>query len=458
MSNQIKKSDNATGGIAAFVPLFVFLALFIGSGVYFSITGTVDRPWGQFPRQAAIFIGIIVACMMFRKIKFNEKFDAFTKSAGESNILMMVSIFLLAGAFAGVAKSMGAATSIVNLGLHLIPSRLMLPGMFLISAVVATAMGSSSGTLVVLAPIALAVAEQVGGNIPMYFAAVWGGCLFGDNLSIISDTTIAATNGAGCEMKDKFRMNFAIALPAAIATMVAYAIIGGGAVGVIEGDLPYSIIEILPYAYVLVSAIAGMNVFVVLTSGIFLAGIIGIVTGKLSFIAFIAAISSGMESMMSMSVIAMMIAGLIGMISLFGGIDWLVTTLRKRIKSRKGAEYCIGVICALLDFSIITNTLTIVVAAPICKDLADEYHIAPKRNASLMDIFACIFLGFIPHGNYLLTLSGFYPDLNPLAVIQNQFYCVFLLIAVVITIQFGLGWTKEEKEFDKQQKLAAKAK
>lgn len=427
------KEQKSQYGLLAFIPLIVFLALFIGSGIYFTASGTVERPWSQMPRQTAVFAGVIVACLMCRKISVNKKIDKFIESASRPGIIMMVIIFLLAGAFSGMCKAMGASSSIVNLGLSLLPSRFVLPGIFLLSAIVATAMGSSSGTLAVIAPVAMGVAQGLGASVELYFAACWGGCLFGDNLSIISDTTIAACSGAGCEMKDKFRMNFAIALPAAIVTMVVYFIVGGS--GEITGDLSYNILLVIPYFYVLIAAIAGMNVYVVLTSGIVLAAVIGIATGNISLIGVASAVGSGMEGMMSMSVLAMLIAGLIGIVEMYGGIEWLMTTIEKHIKTRKGAEYSIGILSALLDTALLVNTLTIVIEAPLTKRLCDKYGIAAKRNASLMDMFACIFLGFIPHANYLLTLNGFYPDLNPLGVIGHQYYCMFFLVAVIITIQ-----------------------
>lgn len=444
-------------GFAAFIPMFVFLGLYLGCGIYYTITGTVEQPWNQFPRHAAILVGIVAAFLMNRYMPLTEKVSRFCRAAGDEGTIMMCMIFLVAGAFSGVAKAMGGVDSVVNLGLSLVPVRFILPGIFIITALVATAIGTSSGALVAIAPIALAVAEGTGASIPLYFAAVYSGALFGDNLSIISDTTIAATTGAGCEMKDKFRMNLLIAVPAALVTVIAFSLMSSGAQP-ISGDLSYSLVKIIPYVYVLAAAICGMDVFIVLISGTFLAGLVGIFTGSLTLAGFAQAIGSGMSGMMSTAIVAIMLRGLIGIITVYGGIDWLVDVLHRRVRTRKGAEYCIGFMSGLLDFALINNTIAIMIAAPLAKDIADEHHIAPKRNASLLDIFACGVHGLAPHAGGMLTLSGFYAALNPLAVVQYNFYCYFLLLAAVITIQFGLMRTPEEKEYIRQQNEAKSAR
>ncbi|WP_455581969.1 Na+/H+ antiporter NhaC family protein [Dysosmobacter sp.] len=453
MSKDLNKTKKY--GFAAFIPMLVFLGLYLGCGLYYTITGTVEQPWNQFPRHAAILVGIVVAFIMNRTMPLPEKVKKFCCAAGDEGTIMMCMIFLVAGAFSGVCKAMGGVDSVVNLGLSLVPAHFILPGIFVITALVATAIGTSSGALVAIAPIALAIAESTGSSIPLYFAAVYSGALFGDNLSIISDTTIAATTGAGCEMKDKFRMNLLIALPAALVTAIAFAVLGSSTEP-ITGDMTYSLLKIIPYVYVLVAAICGMDVFVVLISGTFLAGLMGIFTGSLTIAGFAQAIGSGMSGMMATAIVAILLRGLIGIITVYGGIDWLVDVLHRRVHSRKGAEYCIGIMSGVLDFALINNTIAIMIAAPIAKDIADEHHIAPKRNASLLDIFACAVHGLAPHAGGMLTLSGFYAALNPLAVVQYNFYCYFLIIATVITIQFGLLRTPEEKEYIRQQKEAVK--
>lgn len=345
---------------------------------------------------------------------------------------------------------MGGVASVVNMGLSFIPTSFVLPGIFIISSLVATAIGTSSGTLVAIAPIALAIAETTGTSIPMFFGAVYSGALFGDNLSIISDTTIAATKGAGCEMKDKFKMNFSIALPAAIVSAILYYMVGSH-VTISSETLPYNLLLVLPYIYVIAAAVKGMDVFIVLVSGTFFAGIVGMLAGTMTLITFVQSIGTGMSGMMSTAIVAMLLRGLIGLIEEFGGIEWLIKVLRRNVKSRKGAEYCIGAMSGILDFALINNTIAIMITAPIAKDIADEHHISPKRNASLMDIFACAVHGLAPHAGGMLTLSGFYAALNPLEVVKYNFYCYFLLLAVIITIQFGLLRTKEEKEYAKSQ-------
>ena len=240
----MEKENIKNYGGFAFIPLIIFLVIYLGGGMFFSALG-VEKPFNQLPRHAALLIGVIVAFGMNRKMKLDDKINIFTTTSGEAGVMMMALIFLLAGAFAGVAKGMGGVSSVVNLGLTFVPQQFLVPGLFAISAFISTAMGTSTGTLVAVAPIALGISEKTGLNPAISLAAVLGGAMFGDNLSVISDTTIAATRGVGCEMKDKFRMNFLIAIPAAIATLIAFTVVGGS--GQIEGDLSYNLIKVVPY-------------------------------------------------------------------------------------------------------------------------------------------------------------------------------------------------------------------
>lgn len=425
----------------AFIPLLVFLALYIGFGLYFTNLGA-EGAFGKFPRHVALIIGIGIALIMNREVAFGKKVDIFSENAGNPGVMLIILIYLLAGGFQGAAKSMGGVDSVVNMGLTFIPSQFLVPGIFIMSAFIATAIGTSMGTIAAMAPIAIGVASKADLNLAIISAAVIGGAYFGDNLSIISDTTISATQGVGADMKDKFRMNLFIALPAAAAAAILYAITGG--TGVITGDLDYSIIKILPYIIVLITALAGMNVAGVLFIGIIATGLIGFATGSVSFLEWIQGIGSGMSDMMSISIVAMLISGLIGLIRYYGGVEWLIDSITSKIKDRKGAEYGIAFLAGLLSVALVNNTIAIIISAPIAKEIGMKYNIAPKRLASLLDIFACALLAITPHDGGMLIVTGL-SGASPIDVLKYSFYPIILTLFTLITIQFGLLRTKEEK-------------
>lgn len=432
-------------GFLAFLPLIVFLVIFLGSGIFFSVRGA-ERPFGQIPILSAILIGIVVALAMNPKASFDEKLDAFSKGVSEGGVMMMILIFMFAGAFSSVSKTIGGVDSVVNLCLSLIPHRFLVPGIFIIGILISTATGTCTGTVVAIAPIAYGIAESASINPALAMGAVLGGAMFGDNMSVISDTTIAATKGVGAEMKDKFRMNFLIALPAAIAAIIAFAF-AGGSTNASLGELEYSIIKVVPYIAVLICAIAGVNVMIVLIGGVVLSGIIGFITGSLTFPGFMQAVSSGMTGMVEIAFLTLFVRGIIGIVQMNGGIDWLVNAISGRIKTRKGAEYSIAALVAALSFSLLDNTVAIITAAPIAKTIGDQYHIAPKRMASLLDIFACVALCVAPHTSMIVLLSTT-AGVSPVNILQHAYYQIFLAIAAIITIQFGLMRTKEEKTAD----------
>ena len=403
----------------------------------------IKGPFKQIPRTAALLPGVIVALMLGKDDKLDDKVDIFAKSAGDPGMILMCLIFVLAGAFSGSAKAMGGVDATVNLGLSLIPLQFIFGGIFIISALIATAMGTSMGTIAAVGPIAVGLAEKGALSPTLAIAAVLGGAMFGDNLSVISDTTIAATRGAGCSMRDKFRMNFLIALPAAIITVIAYCMMGKP--GVLEGTFTYDLIKIIPYLAVLIAAVAGMNVIVVLLAKTIIAGIIGIATGSLTMVKFAQAVASGMAGMYDLVVIAMLIRGMTGIAKAYGGIDWLVGKITGGIKTRKGGEYGIAAMVSAIDAALSNNTIAIIIAAPLSKTIAKIYNIAPKRVASLLDIFSCVVQGLLPQGGQMLlctTLTG----LSPIAVASMSFYPILLGIMTICTIQFGLLRTKEEKE------------
>ena len=385
-------------GAVAFLPLIVFLVCYVGCGITFTLLGA-DEPFGKFPRHVALLAGCAVALLLNRGIGVQDKLNIMTTSMGNSGVMMIVLIYLMAGGFQGAAAAMGGKDSVVNLCLHFIPVKLLVPGVFLMCCFISTSIGTSMGTIAAMAPIAINVAQGAHLNVAAVGAAVIGGSYFGDNLSMISDTTISAAEGCGSEMKDKFKMNFFIALPAAIVAMILYSIFGGVGSGAIEAG-SYSIIEVLPYFIVLIAALMGVNVAVVLFVGILASGIIGLVRE-------------------------------------YGGVEWLVGAISSKIKSRRGAEYGIGLMSGILSAAMVNNTIAIIVTCPIAKEIGEKYKIAPKRLASLVDIFACAFIALMPHDGGMLMITAL-ADVSPLNVLKYSFYMFGLIIATCVTIQFGL--------------------
>lgn len=445
------QKNEKMGGIA-FLPLLVFLGLYIGSGVWFSIVGS-DSPFHEFPRHVALIIAIGVALLMNRHKKVEDKVETFSESAGSSSVMIMALIYLLAGGFSGAAKSMGGVESVVNMGLTFIPNQFIVLGMFIISCFISLAMGTSMGTMAAMAPIAVGVADKSGLDVAITLAAVMGGAYFGDNLSILSDTTITATRGVGCDMKDKFEMNFLIAIPAAIIAAILYGLVGTSSS--ITGDLSYSFIKVLPYLLVLVLALIGYNVAMILMLGIVVSGIVGMSLGSITFLPFIKAIGNGMEGMFGITIVAILIAGIIGVIKANGGIAWLIDKITSRVKTRPGAEYGIAVLAGSLAVALVNNTVALIISAPIAKDIGVKYHISPKRLASLIDIFACGMLALCPHDGGMLIMSGM-GNVTPFEILKFAYYPPLLMLAALITIKFKLLRTKEEKEYEKLAQMEHK--
>ena len=449
----MEKKNKSLGGLA-FLPLIVLLALYIGTGVILSIMGA-ESTFGAFPRHVALLVGFAVAMLMTTGDTIQEKTDKFCEHMGNSGVMQVILIYLLASGFQGAAATMGGKESVVNLALHFIPVKLLIPGVFLMCCLISTAIGTSMGTIAAMGPVALSVAQGAGLSTAITAAAVIGGSYFGDNLSMISDTTISAAKGCGSEMRDKFKMNFWIALPAAVVAMVLYTMIGGGGSGAVEAG-SYNILKVLPYLLVLITALAGMNVTSVLLLGILITGVIGFATGSCGFLEWIQGIGGGMADMFSISIAAALISGTVGLAREYGGIEWFVTKIRAKIRNRRSAEYGIGLLSGVLSAALVNNTLAIIVSCPIANELGEEYHIAPKRLASLVDIFACGFMMLIPHDGGIMMLTALSGD-SPFTVLKYSFYPVALLIATVVTIQLGLLRTSEEKEFEKAKRAAQKA-
>ena len=429
-----KRGAVRLGGMA-FLPLIVFLVLYVGCGLAFTALGAEDA-FSKFPRHVALLAGIATALALAPSVKLSEKMDVFCQGMGNSGVMMMIMIYLMAGGFQGAAAAMGGKDSVVNLSLHFIPVQFLVPGVFLLCCFISTSIGTSMGTIAALAPVAIGVARGAGLDLALTGAAVIGGAYFGDNLSMISDTTISAAQGCGSEMKDKFRMNFFIAAPAALAAILVYGFMGGQGNGAIEAGA-YNLFQILPYIVVLGAALAGVPVVLVLFIGITMTGVIGLAQGTVGIFEWVQAIGGGMSDMFSISIVAALISGIIGLVRYYGGVDWLVG-------DRKGAEYGIGLMSGVLSAALVNNTIGIIVTCPMAKEIGAKYKIAPKRLASLVDIFACAFLALTPHDGGMLMITAM-AEVSPIAVLKNSFYMFFLIIAACVTIQFGLLRTKEEK-------------
>ncbi|MDE7262744.1 MAG: Na+/H+ antiporter NhaC family protein [Oscillospiraceae bacterium] len=429
-------------GPSAFLPLVVFLILYVGCGITFTLMGT-DNPFGQFPRHVAILAGIAVALLLAPNVRISTKLDVFCENMGNSGVMMIVLIYLMAGGFQGAAAAMGGKDSVINLALHFIPASLLIPGVFLMCCFISTAIGTSMGTIAAMAPVAIGVAQGAGLNAAIVGAAVIGGSYFGDNLSMISDTTISAAQGCGSEMKDKFRMNFMMALPAAAIALVIYAFLGSSGAGSVAAG-SYSILQVLPYIVVLITALMGVNVAVVLFIGILMTGIIGLAMGSVGFFEWVQAIGNGMSDMFSISIVAALISGIIGLVRYYGGVEWVVNAITSRIRNRRGAEYGIGLMSGILSAALVNNTIGIIVTCPLAKEIGGKYGIAPKRLASLVDIFACAFLSLTPHDGGILIVTEL-AGCTPLEVLPYSFYMFALIIFTCVTIQFGLLRTPEEK-------------
>lgn len=434
-------------GWKALIPILVFLGLYLGCGTYFSIKG-VDSPFWLMPRYVALMMGILTALLCFeRKEKFSDKVDIYCKGAGASGVMLMGIIVLLAGGFASATATIGGKDSVVNLGIHLIPTQFLIPGIFLICCIISTCIGTSMGTQVTMIPVAIALAQGAGLNAGMAGAAAIAGAYFGDNLSMISDTTIIATKGVGAEMKDKFVMNSKIAIPAAVLSMVLYGVLSlkGGTIAQAAEAGAYNIFTIIPYFTVIILAIVGLDVILALAIGTGLACVIGMAVGSAGFFDWAQAVGSGMEDMFWLAVFAMMVSGMLELVKTYGGIQWLVDTAMKYTKSRKSCQYVIGLLSMAISGTTLNNPVACLISAPIAKELGEEYKIAPKRMASLIDIFSCAILMVVPHDSGCLLVQQ-YSGCSYLDIIKYAFYPVLLLLFTCITIQCGLLMTKEEKE------------
>lgn len=423
------------GNPLALLPIGVFLVLFLGTGI-------ATKDFYRMPVLVAFLIAAAVAFLPNRKEIMATKLEIFCNGAGENNIILMCIIFLLAGAFSNVAKSMGAVESTVNLSLSILPTNLLVAGLFIIACFISVSMGTSVGTITALTPIGIGIAQKTGMPVALIIGAIIGGGMFGDNLSMISDTTIAAVRTQGCELKDKFKTNFLIVLPAAILTIIILTVIASGYQTTLEGDYAYSIVKVLPYLAVLIGALAGVNVFALLGGGALFAGIIGMMNGSFDFFGFMQAAGEGMMGMEDLAMLSIVIGGTLALIKHNGGIDFLLNSIKSRIKTKKGAEFGIAALVSVVDLCTANNTIAIVMAGPLAKDIAEEFNIAPKRTASLLDIFSSCWQGMIPYGAQILSAAGL-AAVSPMELLPFIFYPMLMGLCGLLAIAFEFPKFKE---------------
>lgn len=427
----------------ALLPFGIFVGVYLATGVILNATG-VEMAFYQLPAPIAALIGVIAAFVMF-KGSIDDKFDTFVKGCGNENIIIMCLVFLLAGAFTSVSKAMGGVDSVVSLGMSVLPPQFVAAGVFVIAAFIATATGTSVGTVAAVTPIAIGLAEAGGINTYLVVGATIGGSMFGDNLSMISDTTIAATRTQGVDMKDKFRANFAIALPAAIITIVLLVIFGRPETTPAVQEYTFSIVKVLPYLFVLVAALAGVNVFIVLTGGIIFSGIVGIAMGSFSVLEFANHAYEGFTGMFEIFLLSMLMGGLATMVEKEGGIEWVLQKIKKVIKNEKSAELGIAAMVSLTDMATANNTVSILINGEVAKEISTEFGVEPKRTASLLDIFACVFQGLLPYSAQILMSCALIEGLeSPFQVISLCWYQYIVAIVAIISI-FVAGKKKANK-------------
>ncbi|WP_413111925.1 Na+/H+ antiporter NhaC family protein [Thaumasiovibrio sp. DFM-14] len=418
----------------ALTPLFLFLLLFIGTGLYMTLQG-VEMAFYQLPAPVAALPAVILGILLSKET-LNKAIEQFLRGVGHTDIIAMCMIYLLAGAFAAVASATGGVQATVNLGLAMIPAALILPGIFMISAFIATSMGTSMGTIAAVAPVALGIATAAEMDVALTAGVVLSGAMFGDNLSIISDTTIAATRSQGCHMRDKFKENIRIALPAAIVALVLFAL--SSKVTQVPQVETIEWLKVVPYLTILVLAVAGLNVFVVLSLGIVLAGSIGFITmPEYSLGVFGNDIYAGFGKMQEIFLLSMLIGGIGELMRQQGGLAFITRQVSKLIKghknSRRGSEMGIASVVSLTNLCTANNTVAIIVAGGVAREIADENNVAPRRSASLLDIYSCVIQGVLPYGAQALLLGSVF-GLSPLTVVAHSYYCFFLAIAAAVTM------------------------
>ena len=412
-------------GLIALSPLVVFIVLYL-------VTSIIARDFYKVPITVAFMTASIYAIIVFNGRPLRERIDVFSRGAGTSQMMLMLWIFVLAGAFANSAKTMGSIDATVNLALTLLPAQMLLAGLFLAACFISLSIGTSVGTIVALTPIAAGIAQQTGTSIPLMTAIVVGGSFFGDNLSFISDTTIMATSTQGCKLSDKFHVNSFIVIPAALFILVVYVIMGAdiaspGQVGEV------SFVKVIPYLIVLVTAIFGMNVMAVLTLGIMLTGLIGISNGAFDVFGWMKAMGDGILGMSELIIITMMAGGLLEIVKQQGGIDFIIKRLTRHVNTKRGAELSIAALVSLVNLCTANNTVAILTVGGISKHIGDRYGVDNRKAASILDTFSCMTQGLIPYGAQILMAAGL-AQLNPISIVPYLYYPLAIGIAALLAI------------------------
>ena len=420
-------------GLRALSPLFLLLALIVII-IVMSLSGTsIDgKSVPVMPLTVAFLIASIYAVAMSGDMPLKKRIDTYSKGAGASDLLLMLWIYVLAGAFAASAKAIGSIDTTVNLTLSVLPSNLILPGLFLAACFISISIGTSVGTVVALVPIAAGIATQTGSNIALITAIVVGGAYFGDNLSFISDTTVVATQTQHCKMSDKFRVNVMIVAPAALIILIVYAILGVNVQAPTHvGEV--SFIKVLPYLVVLITAICGMNVMVVLSLGIVLCGIIGLFAGDFGFFGWFLNMNTGIIGMGEMVIIAMMAGGMLGMIKRNGGIDYIIQKLTAHVNTRRGAELSIAALVSLVNICTANNTIAILTVGGISQQIGDRFEVDNRKAASILDTFSCCIQGILPYGVQILLAAGLSGQ-SPIDILPYLYYPFAIGIAALVAI------------------------
>lgn len=422
----------------ALIPLAVFLLTYL-------IVSVIAGDFYKMPITVAFVISSVVAIAISKGGKLSNRIEQFCRGAANSNIMLMVLIFILAGAFAETAKSMGAVDGTVNMAMSFLPANLLAVGIFIAACFISISVGTSVGTIVALAPVAVGIATRTDMSTALMLGTVVSGAMFGDNLSFISDTTIVATRTQGCQLSDKFKVNIRIALPIAILTIILYFFLGRGTGTGFEPD-SIEWIKVLPYLVVLITAISGVNVMLVLFMGILLSGIVGLYTGSFDIWGWTASMGNGITNMGELIIVTLLAGGMLEMIRYNGGIDWIILKLTSRIRSARGAEGSIAALVSFANVCTANNTIALIMAGPIAKDIADRFHVDPRKSASLLDMFSCFVQGIIPYGAQLLMASGL-GGISPIEIMEYLYYPYLLGVggALAILFRYPRKYSREKR-------------